>query len=429
MPKDQTSVLPDPKLSCPNCGKDIRLTESLAAPLIEQTKNHYKQILAQKDEEAVRREAQVQQKENELERQREILDQTIADKLKAERLKVEDAARKSAERTFKEELEARDRRQADLEQLVNDKELKLKEARKAQENALKLQRELEQARAELSLEVQKQVNAQVAEARKQARQDLSEEFSLKLKEKDILLEQMKETIEELKQKSEQRSQELQGEAQEQRLLEILQLQCHDDEFSDVGRGEHGADIIQEVRLGADLCGTILWESKRTKNWQSSWLPKLRKDQRERKADVAVIVSQQLPDQVESFGLVDEVWVVHWRYVTPFILMLRRSLVEVARSRQAREGQQTKMELIYDYLTGPNFRRRVEAIIEAFSTMQDDLDKERKAIERIWAKRKVQIENVMIATAGMYGDFQGIAGKSLQELDGLDLPTLPGPQDE
>ncbi|MGH8472203.1 MAG: DUF2130 domain-containing protein, partial [Gammaproteobacteria bacterium] len=169
--------------------------------------------------------------------------------------------------------------------------------------------------------------------------------------------------------------------------------------------------------------TILWECKRTKNWSDGWLGKLREDQRAAKAEVAIIISQVLPKDVEAFDLIDRVWVAHPRVAIPVAATLRQSLVELAMARQAAEGQQTKMEMVYQYLTGPRFRHRVQAIVEAFSSMQEDLDRERKAITKQWAKREEQIDRVMQATVGMYGDLQGIAGKSLQEIEGLELEAL------
>ena len=153
---------------------------------------------------------------------------------------------------------------------------------------------------------------------------------------------------------------------------------------------------------------------------------MREDQRAAKSEIAVIVSQSLPKEVETFGLVEHVWVTHTKTVLPLALALRQTLVEVAAARQASEGQQTKTEMIYQYLTGPRFRHRVEAIVEAFSTMKDDLDKEKKAITKQWAKREEQIDRVMQATAGMYGDLQGIAGKTIQEIEGLEFPALGPP---
>jgi hypothetical protein len=214
------------------------------------------------------------------------------------------------------------------------------------------------------------------------------------------------------------------EVQELALEELLSTKFPRDIIEPVPKGEHGGDILHRVSGPfGQTCGTILWESKRTKNWSDSWLGKLREDQRAAKAEIAVIVSQVLPKGVETFELIDGVWVTHPRTTLPVAMSLRNTLIEVACARQATEGQQTKTEMVYQYLTGPRFRQRVQAIVEAFSSMQEDLDKEKKAILKQWAKREEQIHRVMQATVGMYGDLQGIAGKTLQEIEGIGFPAL------
>ena len=142
------------------------------------------------------------------------------------------------------------------------------------------------------------------------------------------------------------------------------------------------------------------------------------------AEFAIIVSQALPKDVDTFDLVEGVWITSPRTMIPVAIALRHSLIELAVARQAGEGQQTKMEIVYQYLTGPRFRQRIQAIVEKFSDMQEDLDKERKTMTRLWAKRQEQIRCVIESTAGMYGDLQGIAGKSLQEIEGLEIKMLP-----
>jgi hypothetical protein len=171
-----------------------------------------------------------------------------------------------------------------------------------------------------------------------------------------------------------------------------------------------------------VCGTILWESKRTKAWSDSWLAKLRQDQRAAKADIAVIVSQALPKGVKHFEPIDGVYVVSPQCVRPVAEMLRGLLVEVAGVRLAAEGRETKAAVVYQYLTGARFKQHMQAIVEAFTTMQEDLGAEKKVMMKQWAKREMQIERVIGSTAGLYGDLQGIAGASFGQLDGLQ-PSL------
>jgi hypothetical protein len=235
---------------------------------------------------------------------------------------------------------------------------------------------------------------------------------------------MQKQIEELRRKAEQGSQQLQGEVLELQLEAMLQAKFPHDRIEPVPKGEHGGDILHRVVLPSGVvCGTILWESKRTKNWSDGWLAKLREDQRTAKAEIAVVVSAVLPKGVDTFDHIDGIWVTHPRAILPVALSLRQTLIEVNSARQASEGLQTKTELVYQYLTGPRFRQRVQAIVESFSAMKEDLDKERKVIMKQWAKRDEQIERVMQSTVGMYGDLQGIAGKTIQEIEGLELKAL------
>ncbi|MGH8761479.1 MAG: DUF2130 domain-containing protein, partial [Burkholderiales bacterium] len=314
----------------------------------------------------------------------------------------------------------------DLKELIQQRETKLAEAQQAQADVIRKQRELDDARRELDLTVEKRVQEGLTMTREQAKKEAEEALKLKVAEKDLTIASMQQKIEELKRRAEQGSQQLQGEVQELELENLLRTKFPFDAVEPVAKGEYGGDVVQRVvGAGGQPSGTILWESKRTKNWSEGWLTKLREDQRTAKAEIAVLVSQALPKGVETFEMVDGVWVTHPRAALPVAMILRQSLLEIAMARQASEGQQTKTEMIYQYLTGGRFRQRVEAIVEAFSTMQEDLYKERKAIMKQWAMREEQIERVMQATVGMYGDLQGIAGKSLQEIEGLTLPALEG----
>jgi hypothetical protein len=251
-----------------------------------------------------------------------------------------------------------------------------------------------------------------------------EPLKLRVLEKEEQIASMQRQIDDLKRKAEQGSQQLQGEVQELELEAMLRSKFSRDIIESVPKGEFGGDILHQVTGQQNqACGKILWESKRSKHWTDGWLVKLREDQRRAKADIAVIVSSVVPKGVYGFDYIDGIWVTEPRYAFPVAIALRHMLVEVAGVRHAREGQQTKMELVYDYLTGSHFRQRVAAIVEKFEDMQNDLDKERVAMSRIWAKREKQIRGVIEATAGMYGDLQGIAGKALEEIDALALRMI------
>jgi hypothetical protein len=415
-------------ITCPNCKTEIRLTESLAAPLIAATRQQFEKQLSQKDAEITSREAGIREKEKQIAEARQTLDAQVADQvsaqLKTERARVIADESKRAKQAAAAELEGKARELIELQEVLKSRDEKLAEAQKAQAEMLKKERALDDAKRELDLTIEKRVQDNLSEVRGQAKREAEDGLKLKVMEKDQMIASMQQKIEELKQKAEQGSQQLQGEVQELELESLLRAKFPFDTIEPVPKGEFGGDALQRVvSQSGQQCGTILWESKRTRNWSDAWLTKLRADQRTAKAEVCVLVTQVLPKGIDAFDVVDGVWVVSPRAALPVATMLRQTLLEVSMARQVSEGQQTKTEMIYQYLTGPRFRQRVEAIVEAFSTMQEDLDKERKVIMKQWAKRQEQIERVMNATVGMYGDLQGIAGKSLQEIEGLSLQSL------
>lgn len=307
---------------------------------------------------------------------------------------------------------------------LETEEPKLAEAQKAQAELIRKQRELDDAKREMDLTIEKRVEESLTVVRDKAKLEAEEGLKLKVAEKEHTITAMQKQIEELKRKAEQGSQQLQGEVQELELESILRQRFPRDAVEPVPKGEHGGDFLHRV-FGSlpNSCGTILWESKRTKNWSDGWLAKFRDDQRAAKAECAVMVTQVLPKDIESFDLVDGVWVTCPRTFLPVAVALRHSLVELSLVRQAGEGQQTKMEMTYQYLTGPKFRHRIQAIVERFSDMMDDLEKERKTMTRLWAKREEQLRGAIESTAGMDGDLQGIAGKTLQEIEGLSVQLL------
>ena len=418
----------EPAITCPNCKTEIRLTESLAAPLIETTRRQFQQQLAQKDDEIAKREQGILEKERQLTIAKNKLDEQVAsqveDQLKIDRARITAEESRKSKQAFANDLEQRSREIAELQAILKNQEAKLTEAQKTQADLLRKQRELDDAKRELDLTIEKRVQEGLSVTRQQARKEAEDEQRLKVLEREQTIAAMQKQIEDLKRRSEQGSQQLQGEVQELELENLLRNKFPFDAIEPVPKGEFGGDVLHRVvGLNGQPSGTILWEFKRTKNWSDSWLVKLRDDQRAAKAEIAVIVSQVLPKGVETFDLVEGIWVTHPRAALPVAMILRQSLLELALARQANQGQQTKTDMVYQYLTGPRFRLRVEAIVEAFSTMQEELDREKRVIMKQWAKRGEQIERVMGATVGMYGDLQGIAGKSLQEIEGLELKSL------
>jgi len=423
----------DPTITCPNCKTEIRLTESLAAPLIAATQQRFEQEIAQKDRDIALREKGLQEKETEMAEARRALDREIAERVATlmdqERIKVVAEESRKAKLESATELEAKARQLEEMQNILAKRDQKLAEAQSAQAELLKRQRELDDEKRELELTVEKRIQDSLGEVRAAAKREAEDGLRLRVMEKDQTIASMQQKIEELKQRAEQGSQQLQGEVQELDLENILRAKFPFDSIEPVPKGEFGGDLLQRVVNGTGQeCGEILWESKRTKNWSDGWLTKLRDDQRRAKAEISILVTQALPKGVENFDIIDGVWVVSPRAVLPVATILRSGLLQISLARQVNEGQHTKTEMVYQYLTGPRFRHRIEAIVEAFSSMQEDLDRERKAIMKQWSKRQSQIERVMNSTVGMYGDLQGIAGKSLLEIEGLSLEGLPAPDE-
>jgi hypothetical protein len=411
----------EPTVVCPQCRTEIKLTESLAAPLLESVRRDYEQRLSQKDADISKREKLINERAESVEKAKHNLDQQVEQKLQLERARIGAEEAKKAKLALGNDLDQKIKEIRILQDILKQRDAKLAEAQKAQAELIRKQRELDDAKRELDLTIEKKVQADLGAEREKAKKEAEEELKLKVMEKDQTITAMQKQIEDLKRRAEQGSQQLQGEVQEMELESLLSGKFPRDTIQPVPKGEFGGDVLQRV-LGPlnQICGTILWECKRTKNWSDGWLAKLREDQRAAKAEIAVIISQALPKEVETFAFVDGVWVADPKVALPLAMSLRQTLIEVASVRQASEGQQTKMEMVYQYLTGPRFRQRVQAIVEAFSSMREDLDREKKAITRQWAKREEQIDRVMQATVGMYGDLQGIAGKTLQEIEGIEF---------
>jgi len=371
------------KIQCPKCSNEIELTEQLAGPMMADLRASFEDELAKRETQAASALVAAQAR--------------AKDAVKAE-IATEQAA-------LKDRLVAQDE--------------KLREARAAQAAALKREQQLKDKEAEIDLTLQKMLAEERPVLVETLSREADEKAALKLAEQGQVMEGMKRQIEALKQKSDQGSMQTQGEAAEIVLEETLAAAFPIDGFVSVAKGVSGADVRQEVKGPNGLAGSILWESKRTKNWTAGWLAKLRDDQRASGCEVAVITSHALPEGVDSFGMIDGIWVCAPRYAVPLASSLRQGLIDVAGAKGRALGQETKMEMIYDYLTGTQFKQRVDSIVERFEDMQDNLRKERAFIEKQWAVRAKQIDLVIASTVGMHGDLQGIAGRSMPEIESVE----------
>jgi hypothetical protein len=409
----------DPMVTCPKCGEAFKLTDSLAAPIIEATRERFRQHLQNEIAKVEARDAALKQREQEVASKSDQLERQIEDRLAAERTKIAVEEAKKARLLLQTDLNETALQINTLKEALAARDEKLRQAQQAQAELVKKERELEDAKREVELTVQRRVSEMIATEREQAKQQAEESLQLKLRGKEEQIASMQRKIEELQKKAEQGSQQLQGEVLELELEDTLRQYFPTDKIEPVGKGELGADLVQTVVTpGGTVAGTIIWEIKNTRNWSDGWLPKLRNDKREINADEALMVSNALPKGVLTFDFKDGVWVTGPNCVLPVAAALREKIICVAGAKRTSEGQSTKMERLYDYLTGTGFRDRVEAVLEQFSEMEKDLSRERRFMERQWAKRGQQIHGVIGSTAGLHGDLEGIVGQSMLEIEGL-----------
>jgi hypothetical protein len=442
-------------IRCPNCGTEIPVSEALSAQIrrdlentlrlqheaqlrraVEQARSSAQQALtleladlkirlAEKDkkaEAALAEQLELRKRARELEEQNKQLAERVRDE-------VEQALRKETDERVEAaaaQAEARARATSDIEMKLLKEQLgeQSRKAQAAQQAELVLRKEkavLEERSRELDLEVARKVDAEKQRLEEAIRKAATEEQALKLKEKEKQIDDLRKALDDAKRRSEQGSQELQGEVLELDIQAALERQFPQDAIRPVPKGARGADLIHEVRNHImQPCGSIVWETKNTKNWSPGWIDKLKEDQRAVGGNLAVLVSAVLPNTVQEFGLVEGVWIASLRAWPALAVALREQLVQVAFAHAASEGKNEKMEMLYRYLAGDQFRSRVQGIVDAFRGLQEQLNRERRAMEKIWKEREKQIERVITNTVGMYGEMSGIVGSSLPSIPALEL---------
>lgn len=398
-------------ISCPNCGKNVTLDEALTANIESKFKLKFESELSETESKYKK---ELKEKDKLLKLTQEKAEEELEKALKVERLKLEKEAKKRAEESISKELK-------DLKEQLQEKSEKLE---KADENELKFRkekRELEEAQRKFQLEMERKLDEERKKIIEGAVKRAEENHELKDKEKQKIIDDLKNQIQELQKKSEQGSQKLQGEVLEEELERVLGDNFRTDEIKPISSGVAGADVLQKVHTSGGIsCGSILFESKNAKNWSNGWISKLKKDMLEEKADIGVLVTTVLPEGIDAFGIIDKIFVVHYRLVIPVATMLRNQLLEISLTKSFNVGKNEKMEALYNYLTSTEFRQRIESIGGAFKDMMDDLQREKRAMIKQWSKREKQIEQVFNGLGSMYGSMQGLVGSSLQNIKLLEM---------
>ncbi|MBA7465437.1 hypothetical protein ES707_00605 [subsurface metagenome] len=390
-------------IKCPKCGEIIELTAAISRDIEEAIKRKY--------------DIKFEELKRNAEKKLEQKDQEIEERLKRQGKLLEEKIKKEVEELKSLEFN-------ELKEQLQEKSKKLIEAEKNELDLRRRQREIEEKHRALELEMARKLDAERKKIIDGTTRDIEEKHRLKDAEKDKQLEDMRKQIEELKRKAEQGSQQTQGEVLEVELEKLLKREFPFDTIEPIAKGIKGADVLEIVKTQSGReCGKILWETKRTKSWSDAWVRKLRNDKRETKADIAVLVSEALPSGFHHFRQVSGVWVTDISSALSLGLALRVVLIQVARVREAQIGKAGKMELVYNYFTGSEFKNRIEAIVEAFCGMKQDLDSEKRLMQKVWAKREKQIERIVSNMVGMRGDLEGIAGAALPAIKILELPSM------
>lgn len=400
-------------ISCPKCGHQIPLNDALTGEIREQLKGEIEKDVAEKEKQVALREKAV------AEGQKNI-DEQVSKKLDIEKAKIMATAKEEAAKKI--ELEMQNLKKADEE-----KEKELEAMRKQAIASMDKARELETKDKKRELEFAQKMDEATKKIAEQAKVEADDASKKKLLEKDKTIEQMQKALEEAQRRAEQSSMQIQGDAQESDLKSALQSAFTSDAIEDVPTGIKGADLVQTVFSSmGQRQGVILWESKNTKAWKDEWVKKLKDDQVDVKADVVIIATQVLPAGIETFGFRDGVWITAYKYALPLATALRYQLSEMNRVKQSFVGKDAKMELLYNYLGGAEFKNRIETIVMAFMGLKSGLDAEKRAMEKIWSKREKEIDRVVKNTTGFYGDLEGIMGASLPSIKALELDTSDEP---
>jgi hypothetical protein len=401
-------------ITCPSCGHEFEMSDALTGRIRKHLEEELLQDVKLREAEVKKKSKALKDQEAKIAKSREAIEDEIEAKLKERLSEAEKKAAQKLEGRYADQLK-------ELQKDLEEKDAAIKTFRDKELELRKEQRKLKEAAESLELDVARKMDEEREKIREEVSKKAAEDHRLKDKEKDKVINDLRASLEDMKRKAEQGSMETQGEVLEQDFEAQLQAFFVHDEIQPVPKGIKGADLIQTVRtpMGSE-CGILLWETKNTKAWSNNWIPKLKDDMIETRASIAILVSVVLPNNIKRFGQVDGVWVSDPLCAIPLAAALREHLEAISRERTASTGKNEKMEALYQYLAGVEFKQKIEGIIEAFTSMQEQLNKERRAMEKHWKQREKQIERVVKNTAGLYGDMQGIIGGQIPAIPALEL---------
>ena len=406
------------QIKCPNCGTSIDVQDILSHQLEEEIKQKYQsQIANEKKRYELEQEKLKQEKlsfEQKKKKENELFQERLENQLKAGKREIETRLKLKLKEEQSDQFDA-------LQKELNEKSEQVKELNRSKAEIEKLKREKGELKEAAEAEAQKKLNEILTSEKEKIKKSEEDKNELRFKEMQKQLEDQKKLTEEMKRKQEQGSMQLQGEVQELAIEEWLATKFPLDTIEEIKKGARGGDCIQIVHTRTEQnCGTIYYESKRTKDFQPSWIEKFKADIRDRSATIGVLVTEVMPSDMDRMGLRDGIWICNYEEFKGLCTVLHEGILQVNNAIVTQENKGDKMDLLYDYLTSSTFRMSIEAIVEGFTQMKSDLDSEKRSMQRIWKQREKQIEKVVINTIDMYGSVKGIAGNAIQSVKALEL---------
>lgn len=415
------------QIKCPNCGTSIDVQDILAHQLEEEIKQKFQSQLA---EEKKKYEAGVEslniakeEFEQKKEKENELFQERLDKQLKEDRKSIEGKLKTKLQEEQSEQFNA-------LQNELNEKSEQIKELNRTKAEIEKLKREKGEIKEAVEAEAQKKLNEALFAEREKIKKTEEDRNELRFKELQKQLEDQKKLTEEMKRKQEQGSMQMQGEVQELAIEEWLAAQFPLDTIEEIKKGARGGDCLQFVNTRTHQnCGTIYYESKRTKDFQPTWIEKFKADIRDKGASIGVLVTEVMPADMDRMGLRDGIWICNYEEFKGLCAVLRESIIQLSTAISSQENKGDKMDMLYGFLTSNTFRMQIEAIVEGFTQMKSDLESEKRSMQRIWKQREKQIEKVVTNTIDMYGSIKGIAGNAVQSVKALELPGEDSEQEK
>ena len=406
------------KINCPNCGTSIDVQDIISHQLEEEIKQKYQaQLVEEKkkyesDFEVLNKAKEDFEKRKKQENQ--LFQERLEKQLRADKKELEEQLSKKMKREQADQFDS-------MQKELNEKSEKLKELNRSKAEIEKLKRENAEVKEAVEAEAQKRLNQQLQTEKEKIKKAEEDKNELRFKELQMKLDDQKKLTEEMKRKQEQGSMQMQGEVLELAIEEYLESTFPLDSIDEIKKGARGADCVQIVNSRTRInCGKIYYESKRTKEFQPSWIEKFKADMREKNADIGVLVTEALPKGVDRMTNKDGIWICTFDEFKGLSTVLRESVIRVSAALVTTENKGDKMSILYDFLTSNEFRLQIEGIVEGFTTMKNDLESEKRAMHRIWKTRDKQLEKVLSNTTNMYGSIKGIAGNAIGNIDALEL---------